>query len=66
MPNSEPDGRCRVILEGVEPEIDGGRFAIKRVVGERVRVEADVYADGHDMVAGVVLYRGPGDGEWSE
>ena len=50
------DGRHRVVIERVSPEIDGGRFAIKRVVGEIVSVEADVFADGHDQVACEVLY----------
>ncbi|HJR75810.1 MAG TPA: maltotransferase domain-containing protein, partial [Nitrospiraceae bacterium] len=42
------DGRRRVIIEGVRPAIDGGRFPIKRVVGQSVVVEADVFTDGHD------------------
>ena len=50
------DGRHRVVIERVFPEIDCGRFAIKRVVGETVSVEADVFADGHDKVACQVLY----------
>src|ERR1700691_1325926 len=51
------DGRQRVIVARVSPEIDCGRFAIKRVVGETVTVEADVFADGHDLVACQILYR---------
>jgi starch synthase (maltosyl-transferring) len=50
------NGRQRVVIEGVEPEIDCGRFAIKRLVGDTVRVEADVFADGHDLVACRLLY----------
>ncbi|MBW3600882.1 MAG: DUF3416 domain-containing protein, partial [Planctomycetes bacterium] len=41
------DGRRRVVIEGVKPEIDGGRFPIKRSVGEKVVVEAYVFTDGH-------------------
>src|SRR6266516_3598903 len=44
----------RVIVEHVRPAIDGGRFAIKRTVGERVDVSADIFADGHDVVAAVL------------
>jgi starch synthase (maltosyl-transferring) len=44
-------GNRRVIIEGVTPEIDGGRFAAKRVLGDRVAVEADIFADGHDVIA---------------
>jgi starch synthase (maltosyl-transferring) len=54
------DGRQRVIVARVSPEIDGGRFAIKRVVGETVIVDADVFADGHDLVACQILYRQDG------
>ena len=49
--------RQRVVVERVWPEIDGGRFPIKRSVGERVTVSADIFADGHDLLAGVVKYR---------
>jgi len=49
--------RGRVIVERVWPEIDGGRFPIKRSCGEAVTVSADIFADGHDLLAGVVKYR---------
>jgi starch synthase (maltosyl-transferring) len=51
------DGRKRVVIEGVEPEIDAGRFPIKRIVGDSVVVEADIFADGHDHVAARLLFR---------
>ena len=51
------EGRYRVVIERVAPEIDAGRFPIKRTVGEIVCVEADVFADGHDSVACVLQYR---------
>lgn len=51
------DGRKRVVVESVEPEIDAGRFAIKRIVGDSVEVEADVFADGHDHVVARLLFR---------
>ena len=47
----------RVIVEHVRPEIDGGRFPIKRTIGERVHVTADIFADGHDVVVAVVRDR---------
>jgi starch synthase (maltosyl-transferring) len=62
----EIDGRNRVIIEGVTPEIDGGRFAAKRVAGDVVTVEADIFADGHDLISAVVRYRRPGESEWRE
>ena len=47
----------RVVIESVRPAIDAGRFPIKRTIGEKVVVTADVFADGHDALAGVVKYR---------
>lgn len=56
----------RVIIEGVKPEVDGGRFPIKRIVGERVTVEADIFADGHSMLSAVVCYRPARARAWHE
>jgi len=61
-----PDGRARVVIENVKPEIDGGKFPAKRVVGEKVRVQADIFADGHDSVAAQLLFKGPRDNRWKE
>jgi starch synthase (maltosyl-transferring) len=47
----------RLIVERLQPEIDGGRFPIKRTVGESVSVTVDLFADGHDLIAGVLKYR---------
>ncbi len=58
------EGRRRVVIEGVDPEIDGGRFPIKRTVGESVEVEADAFADGHDAIACVLLWRRVEDERW--
>src|SRR5918993_2569910 len=54
----------RVVVEGVHPEVDGGRFPVKRVVGEEVVVSADVHADGHDVLAAAILYRKAGAAAW--
>ncbi len=59
------DGRKRVVIEHVSPELDGGRFPVKRIVGDTVMVEADVFADGHDHVACRVLYRFEDESSWS-
>ncbi|MGH8470908.1 MAG: alpha-1,4-glucan--maltose-1-phosphate maltosyltransferase [Gammaproteobacteria bacterium] len=60
------EGRNRVVIEDVKPEIDAGRFAIKRTLGEPVVVEADVYSDGHDTIACRLRYRKAADKDWSE
>ncbi len=51
-------------IEDVYPLIDGGRFAVKRIVGERIEVWADVYRDGHNVVAAALLWRRERDREW--
>jgi starch synthase (maltosyl-transferring) len=58
--------RRRVIIENVRPSVDDGRFPIKRTVGERVVVSADVFADGHDVLAAMLLHRREGDSSWLE
>jgi starch synthase (maltosyl-transferring) len=60
------EGRSRVIIEGVSPEIDGGRFPIKRVVGDETVVEADILTDGHDALSCALLYRKESEAEWTE
>ncbi len=45
------DGRVRAVIESVTPAVDGGRFPVKRIIGDTVIVEADCFADGHDIVA---------------
>ena len=56
----------RVAISGVTPEIDAGRFPIKRVIGEQVIVEADIFAEGHDALTAVLRYRHGGTPEWTE
>jgi starch synthase (maltosyl-transferring) len=58
--------RRRVIVEGVRPELDAGRFPVKRVLGEEVTVEADVFTDGHDQVAARLLWRHEKQRVWRE
>jgi starch synthase (maltosyl-transferring) len=60
------NGRLRVIIEGVQPEIDAGRFPAKRIVGDRVTVEANIFGDGHDHVAARLLYRKAGAKGWQQ
>jgi starch synthase (maltosyl-transferring) len=55
-----------VVIERVTPEIEGGRFAIKRVSGETVVVQADIFADGHDELNASLLYRREKDEKWQE
>jgi starch synthase (maltosyl-transferring) len=60
------DNRARVVIKGVRPQVEDGRFPIKRVVGQNVEVEADIFADGHDSLAASLLCRHTDDSEWIE
>jgi starch synthase (maltosyl-transferring) len=62
MPSPPP----RVVIENVRPEIQGGRFPIKRIVGDRVVVTADIFADGKDALRAMVLFRREGEASWCE
>ena len=53
----KPEQPRRVVIEGIRPSVDGGLVPIKRVLGDRVVVRVDLLADGHDKVAGRLLYR---------
>jgi starch synthase (maltosyl-transferring) len=65
--NAQPlpeNGVVRVVIESITPQVDGGRFPAKRVIGDTVVVEADVFTDGHDIVSAVVLYRPERSADW--
>jgi starch synthase (maltosyl-transferring) len=54
----------RIVIDNVVPSVDGGRFAAKRVIGESIAVEADVFTDGHEMLAVELLWRAADENEW--
>ena len=51
-------------IEDIYPQIDSGRFPVKRIAGERVEVWADVYRDGHDQIDCALVWRLENDREW--
>ena len=53
-----------MVIEHVQPEIDGAYFPIKRIIGEKVKVTADVFADGHDQIRATLLFRKLGKEKW--
>jgi starch synthase (maltosyl-transferring) len=65
-PEPAVDHPERVTIANVSPELDGGRHAIKRVIGEDVKVSADIVADGHEVLSAVVLHRPDGERQWNE
>ena len=54
------------VIENVQPLVEGGRYAVKRAVGEDIAVEADVFKDGHDVVSAVLKWRKRGTARWYE
>ncbi|WP_260735357.1 alpha-1,4-glucan--maltose-1-phosphate maltosyltransferase [Tunturiibacter lichenicola] len=58
------EGRKRVVIEEVSPQVDGGRYPAKRTLDDVVTVTAAVFGDGHDHVSGRLLYRHSSKTEW--
>ncbi|TKC92170.1 DUF3416 domain-containing protein [Trinickia terrae] len=56
----------RIAIESVSPSVDGGRFVVKRVVGERVEIGAAIFGEGHDKIAAAVLWRPADETAWHE
>jgi len=54
------------VIENLQPLVDGGRYPTKRIVGEDLVVEADIFKDGHDVVAAVLKWRVLGERRWRE
>jgi starch synthase (maltosyl-transferring) len=60
------EGRVRAVIDAISPSVDGGRFAVKRITGDPVTIEADCFGDGHDALRVLLLWRGEGDAAWHE
>ncbi|MEM1217322.1 MAG: alpha-1,4-glucan--maltose-1-phosphate maltosyltransferase [Bacteroidota bacterium] len=58
--------RKRVLIEQVRPQLDGGRYAIKRIINEPIHISAAVYGDGHDVVRASLLYKQENKRKWEE
>jgi starch synthase (maltosyl-transferring) len=58
--------QTRIIIENIKPQLDGGVFQIKRIVGQIITVTADVFSDGHDIVECCVKYKHEKDKKWNE
>ena len=56
----------RVLIENVLPQLDNGQFFIKRIVNQSVKVTADVFADGHDVLQAVIKFKHESDTIWTE
>jgi starch synthase (maltosyl-transferring) len=63
IPKTTPS---RIQIQEVTPQVDCGRFPVKRTVGERVEVTARIFRDGHETLGAAVRHRGPGSTRWTE
>src|SRR3954447_19561288 len=69
MPQRKADRRStsqtrrleHLLIECVTPELDAGRYPVKRIVGDMVTVRADIIKEGHDFIEARVIWTGPGD-----
>lgn len=61
-----PEGRVRAVIDAVRPSVDGGLFAVKRVVGEPLEVQADCFTDGHDVLCVMLQWRSEAEKQWHE
>lgn len=66
MTAAEAAASPRIAIEKITPAVDGGRFPVKRVVGDIVTVEADIFADGHDLIAAALFFRAEDEDGWRE
>jgi starch synthase (maltosyl-transferring) len=58
------EGRSRVVIEEVEPQVNGGRYPARRILGDKVVVTAAIFADGHDHLGARLLYRHKSERRW--
>lgn len=66
LPDLPQQGQARAVIDAVLPQVDAGRFAVKRVVGEALDVTAHVFTDGHDKVRARLCWRKEGSDAWQE
>lgn len=61
-----PASARRVVIENVQPQIDCGRFPIKRIIGDQITVTADIFVDGHDILYVVLRHKDSAQNDWNE
>ncbi|WP_031527356.1 alpha-1,4-glucan--maltose-1-phosphate maltosyltransferase [Dyadobacter crusticola] len=63
---SNQDGRKRVVITNVSPQVEAGKYPARRAIGESIDFSADVFGDGHDVVAAAVIYKHETEENWNE
>jgi starch synthase (maltosyl-transferring) len=61
-----PEAPSSILIEDVSPVVDGGRYPIKREVGDRVDVQADIFREGHEHLLACIQYRPVDEETWRE
>ena len=56
--------QCRVIIENIQPQVESGQFSVKKIVGEKVKISADILADGHDVLRAEIHYKHNAERTW--
>jgi starch synthase (maltosyl-transferring) len=65
MRTKESSGVDRVVIVGVCPEVEAGRFPVKRGVGQVMTVEADVFTECEEPMDVLLKYRRADSREWN-
>lgn len=60
------EGRQRSVISNVKPQIEEGRYAIKRIIGDEVTISADIFTDGHSLIAANLLFRKSTQKKWQQ
>jgi starch synthase (maltosyl-transferring) len=63
IPKTSPP---RIQIQEVEPQVDCGRYPVKRTVGDQVEISARIFRDGHETLGAAVRHRGPDSTRWAE
>jgi starch synthase (maltosyl-transferring) len=58
------EGRKRVIIEAIQPQVDCGRYPVRRIIGDRIAISAAIFSDGHDHVAARLLFKHESERQW--
>ena len=56
--------RRPIVIEHVRPAVDDGRYPVKRVIGDLLTVTADIFKEGHDLLAASIRFRAAGEADW--
>jgi starch synthase (maltosyl-transferring) len=64
--STRPPATRRIVIERLSPELDCGRYAVKREVGDTLEVQADIFKEGHDAIAAAIRYRPEDEEDWRE